>query len=132
MAKYKLTEEYDDILEQLLARESELKYITDNGVAVGIVASETEKKKGGNLVYADCRKVSEMYRLFTPFDFIITVYEPNCMHLSPNQMKVLVFHELLHVGAERTDKDEVKLSIRAHDFEDFRIIVKRFGEDWNM
>lgn len=131
MAKYKLTEEYNSILEQLLANEADLQYITENEVAVGIVSSEKEKKKGGNLVYADCRKVPDIYSLFAPYNFIITVYEPNCMHLSPDQMKVLLFHELLHVGAERTEEDEVKMFLKAHDFEDFKIIVERFGANWD-
>lgn len=124
--KYKKTNEYDEILKDLLTTESELSYITENGISVGIVAGNTKKMKGSATVYADCRKVPEMYRLFAPFDFIITIYEPSCRMFCDEQMRILIFHELLHIGVKNG-----KMFTRVHDLEDFKLIIDRYGVDWD-
>ena len=129
MTKLKLTEEYNDALSSLLKEEPALEYILKNEISVGIIASEAAKKNGGHLVCAECRKTSELCRLFAPYDFIITVYEPNCEGMTDAQIRTLLFHELLHIGVEEKD-DDIRTFTKAHDLEDFKIIIDRFGVDW--
>ena len=40
MGKYHITHDYDSLLDELLKVEERLAYISENGIAVGIVASE--------------------------------------------------------------------------------------------
>jgi len=130
MSKYHQTDEFNWILEDLLSNEPELDYILDYGISVGIIESKAKKSRGGATVFADCRKVSEMYSIFTPYDFLITIYEPNCKDFNDKQMRVLLFHELLHIGVEE-EKDKYRTYAKAHDLEDFKVIIEKYGVDWS-
>lgn len=130
MNKYYKTEIYDDILEDLLRREPELDYINDYGVSVGVVASKIKKKNRDKIVFADCRKVPDIYSLFIPYDFLITVYEPNCTEMTEDQARTLLFHELLHIGVSEAN-GKVLTYTRPHDLEDFKVIIQRYGVNWS-
>ena len=127
--RYQLTKDYNDILEDVLKNEPILEHISDAGIAVGIVASKVEKRKQGGIIYADCRKVPEYWKTFTPYDFLVTIYEPNCEGMNPDQLRVLMIHELMHIGVKPDDLG--KTFIRDHDLQDFRYIVETYGVDWN-
>ena len=131
MGKYHLTNDYNSILDELLKLEDAVQCIPEAGISVGVVASEVAKKESGGtrIVYADCRKVPAYWRTFTPYDFLITVYEPNCLGLDARQMQILFLHELLHIGVN--PKDPLKTYVRDHDFQDFRLIVERYGTAWD-
>lgn len=131
MGKYHLTNDYNSILDELLKLEDAVQCISEAGISVGVVASEVAKKESGGtrIVYADCRKVPAYWRTFTPYDFLITVYEPNCLGLDARQMQILFLHELLHIGVN--PKDPLKTYVRDHDFQDFRLIVERYGTAWD-
>lgn len=123
--------EYEDIAKNVIDSIEELQYISELDIKVGYVKSYEAKIKDGRVIYGDCRKVNEIFQCFIPFDFIITLYEPNIMLLSENQIKVLLWHELRHIGInERTLKTEYKLM--PHEVEDFHSILDRFGTRWNM
>jgi hypothetical protein len=42
----------------------------------------------------------------------------------------IILHELLHVGIDVGNDGEEKYSVKPHDFEDFRLLVERWGVDW--
>lgn len=131
MGKYHITHDYDSLLDELLKLEERLAYISENGIAVGIVASEVAKKKSGGTfrVHADCRKVPAYWRTFVPCDFLITIYEPNCAGMDIDQLRILLMHELLHIGVR--EDDPLKTFVRDHDLTDFRCIVDEYGRDWS-
>ncbi len=104
---------------------AEFEFIREWNVKIGYVISQ-EKKSGKKIVYADCRKVQEVFRAYLPFDFIITFYECNTGMLNENQLKVLMLHELKHIGM-----GERGLTIVPHDIEDFSSILSKYGLDWN-
>ena len=107
----------------------ELNFINDYEIKIGYVLCYEEKVKNGKMILADCRKVTNIYSAYIPFDFIITFYEPNICHLSENHKKVLMWHELKHIGInDKTLKTEYK--IVPHDIEDFYSITDRFGTRW--
>lgn len=81
------------------------------------------------MVFAQCEKVAEKYKWGIPCDFTITVFEPNVAKFNEAQLRVLLFHELLHIGVEFND-DGISFSVKPHDLEDFKLIVDRFGTDW--
>ena len=49
--------------------------------------------------------------------------------MSDEQMEILLYHELLHVGMDDTG-EEVKYIVNPHDVEDFRAVIDRYGIDW--
>lgn len=67
------------------------------------------------------------YKWGIPCDFTITIFEPNIIGFSEYQLRILLFHELLHVGY---DLEEDRKYIKPHDLEDFKIIIDEFGTDW--
>lgn len=94
-------------------------------IDIAFISCEKEKAKHGKVTLADCRKVPEMYSWCCPYDFMITVYEPNVSSLSDEQLRILLEHELLHVGR---DKDE--MYVRPHDYEEFKKIIDKYGLEW--
>jgi DNA-binding Lrp family transcriptional regulator len=113
------------LAEKIIKHFPEFNFIREFNIRIGYVVSQ-ERKQGEKITYADCRKVQEVYRAYLPYDFIITFYERNTGFLNENQLKVLIRHELKHVGIG------VKgLKVKPHDIEDFRDIITEFGLEWN-
>lgn len=121
-----IAEDIEDIGNKVILAMPELFVIREYGVKIGYVRSYERKTGKGREVLADCRKVTGTYTAYLPFDFIVTFYEPNTYHMTDNQKKILMLHELRHIGIG--DKG---LKIEPHDVEDFKDILIRFGMDWN-
>lgn len=112
------------LAEKVIRRFPELCYIHDCGIRIGYVVSH-ERKNGEKTVYADCRKLGESVRAYLPFDFLITFYEHNTGLLNENQKRLLMLHELSHIGIGQRG-----LRIKPHDVEDFSFILEKYGLDW--
>jgi hypothetical protein len=123
---YEVSEELRQLGEKVIAGMPELYVIKEFDVKVGYVLSYEAKKKDGKDIAADCRKVTGTYKAYLPFDFIVTFYEPNMSYMTENQKKVLMLHELKHIGI-----GERGLKIEPHNIEDFASILTRYGLDWN-
>ena len=126
MDSRRISDEYTEIGRQLIEEMPELQELKLADVQIVYLASEHTKKSNGKLVFGQCEKVPEKYKWGIPCDFTITIFEPNVVGFNEEQMKILIFHELLHVGIE-----EDKFVIRPHDLEDFKAIVQRYGIDWS-
>lgn len=120
-----LNEEYQSIAQELIDTEPELAYIKESDVTIVCLSSEHEKKTKEKIIFGQCEKVAEKYKWGIPADFTITIFEPNVVDFSLDQLRILIFHELLHVGI-----DGETLYCRPHDTEDFKTIITRFGVDW--
>jgi len=92
--------------------------------------------KDGHLVLGKCLKVSDLYREFAAFDFIILlnreVWEDS--GFTVDKKKALMDHELCHAAAVSNDDgavyDERERRVfrtRKHDIEEFNAIVQRHG-----
>lgn len=121
-----INEDYAKIGQDLIETEEALANLRGMPYTIIYLSSSHKKKSKGNAVLGQCEKVSEKNKWAIPCDFTITVFEPNCEGMSVNQIRMLIFHELLHVGA---DKDEPY--IKPHDLEDFKLIINRFGTQWS-
>ena len=120
----KQTHDYDELLENLTA---------DNILSecrIAVLTSDKKKTSNNGIVYADCRIVKEDFAWICPYDFLITVYEPNVKSMSEEQMKILFEHELMHCGVTYTPSGDIKCYIRPHDVQDFRVILEEHGVDW--
>ena len=57
------------------------------------------------------------------------MFEPNTERFTDDQLRILLLHELMHVGIEK-DGNEEKYRIVPHDVEEFKAIIERYGVDW--
>lgn len=103
----------------------EFAFIREYDIKIGYVMSQ-DKPAGSKVKYADCEKVKLKHQAWLPYDFIITFYEPNTETLSENQRKILMLHELKHIGI-----GEKGLKIEEHDIQDFAKILEGYGMHWN-
>ncbi|MDA8228735.1 MAG: putative metallopeptidase [Desulfitobacterium hafniense] len=126
LVDYEVADDLRVLGEKLISAMPELSVIRDYEAKIGYVRSYETKKDKGRQVNADCRKINGTYTAYLPFDFIVTFYEPNIYHMSDNQKKILMLHELRHIGI-----GERGFRIENHDVEDFRDILDRFGIEWN-
>ena len=124
------SEEYAEIATKLIRENKDLSWLADAQVSIGYMSSNRKKRHNGKETFADCRKISERDKKFIPFDFLITVYDPNVEGFTDEQMEILIYHELLHVGVEEKDDGSVRYFIVPHDIEDFSAVIERFGETW--
>lgn len=124
MDNREVSEKYANIGAELIETEPALEHLKN--VSIMYLASEHKKLGTGKIIYAQCEKVPTKYKWGIPCDFTITVFEPNVEGFSDEQLRILIFHELLHVGVE-----DDKLFIVPHDLEDFKLIVNRYGTDWS-
>jgi hypothetical protein len=117
----------DQILDNdaILDKYPELNIIREYNIQIGYIMSQ-EKPPGSKIKYADCEKVKVKHRAWLPYDFIITFYEPNTELLSDNQRKILMLHELKHIGV-----GERGFKLEEHDTEDFAVILERYGVRWD-
>lgn len=125
-----LNDEYSEIAQALIDSEDVLEYIRESQVSIVYLSSDLKKMDNGRIVHAQCEKVADKYKWGIPADYMITVYEPNVLGFTDEQMKILLFHELLHIHIEYQDGEE-KYTTNPHDLEDFKYIIDRFGTDWS-
>ena len=121
--------EYKKMGEELIRRVPELKWIKEARIKIAYLESTQKKNKNNKIVYADCRKPEEWVQVFCKYDFVITVYVDNCMGLTENQMRIVMWHELLHIGIDDGTLNPIYI-VNPHDVEDFRSIIDKFGIDW--
>lgn len=124
------SKEYKKLGEELIKKVPELQFIKEGKIKIAWLESTQKKNKHGGIVYADCRKLDEWMQVFAPYDFVITVYADNCMGLTENQMLIVLWHELLHIGIDCGTLDPIYI-VNPHDVEDFRSIIDKFGIDWS-
>lgn len=125
-----INERYAEIAAELIDKEKALWEIKDSHVSIIYLSSCAEKTHKGKIVYGLTEKVQEKYKWGIPCDFTITIFEPNVARFSEDQIRILLFHELLHIGIEFKEGDEEAYYTKGHDLEDFKLIIDRYGTDW--
>lgn len=121
---------YSAIGKRLIRRRPELAYIRNSAVRIAFLASDHEKTKDRRTIFGECEKIPEKYKWRLPYDFTITIFEPNVERFTGRQLEILILHELLHVGIE-VDGFEEKYYIEPHDIEEFYAIINQYGMDWS-
>lgn len=132
MDRRNINEHYAEIAAKLIERENALVDIANSQATIIYLSSDYAKTSKGNVVYGECEKVADKYKWGIPADFTITVFEPNCVGMTDEQIEVLLFHELLHVGIEFKEDGSERYFVAPHDLEDFKLIIDRFGTDWSV
>jgi predicted metallopeptidase len=131
MEHRQINKNYEKIAQELIENTAELEYIKKSNARIIYLESDSTKKNGTErLVLGECEKVASKNQWAISADFTITVYKNNCIGLSEEQIKILLFHELLHIGIDYgTDGGEI-YSVKKHDLEDFKVIIDKYGTDW--
>lgn len=125
-----LSERYAEMARELVSAEPLLWHIRGSRAAICFLSSDCSKMSKGRPVYGECEKVPARWRWAVPFDFAVTVFEPNCAGMAEDQIRILLLHELMHVGISLDKDGNEAYSIVPHDLEDFSAIVGRYGPDW--
>lgn len=131
MDKRTINEKYAEIGIDLIKTEEALVDILNSQATIIYLSSEHKKTSNGKVIHAECEKVSEKYKWGIPCDFTITVFEPNVEGMTDEQLRILIFHELLHVGIVFNSDGTESYNIIPHDLEDFKLIIDRYGTDWS-
>ena len=132
MENRSINEEYAEIASRIIEEEDELTDVANSHATIVYLSSDKAKKGKDKIIHAECEKIPDKYKWSIPADFTITIYEPNVATFTDEQMRILIFHELLHVGIKFTDDGQESYFIRPHDIEDFRYIINKYGLDWNI
>lgn len=126
-----IREEYAEMAKKIIDEEPLLTDIANSHATIIYLGSDNPKTAKGKTVCGEAEKVQDKNKWAIPADFTITVFEPNTAGFTEEQMRILLFHELLHIGIEFTEDGQEKYSIRPHDYEDFKTIIDRYGTDWS-
>lgn len=120
----KAGQRYQDAYNYVISHYEKFRFIEEFNIRVKLLESDKERVKGIRRIWADCTKLSEKLRAASDCDFIITFYK--CDVLSEDRLRILMYHEVLHMGYTK----DGKLKINPHDVEDFREIIEEHGVDW--
>lgn len=122
---------YTNIALELLMNEPSLQHIKESHAVIIYLESDYAKTSKGKLVFGQCEKIQDKYKWGIPADFTITVFEPNVQKFTEDQIRILLHHELLHVGIDKKADGSESYSIVDHDIEDFKLILDKYGTDWS-
>lgn len=127
---FKESDEYRDLAYAVIDAVPELWMIKQADIRLCFLESYKEKHDASNRILGQCIKVPDMYAELLSVDFIIVIYEPNVAGLSTNQKKILLWHELKHIGIRDTDGEPMYITV-PHDREEFDSIINRVGLYWS-
>lgn len=122
-------DDYARIGAELIQAEKSLNWIRETEVSIGFMSSNKAKVSNGKTVFGQCERVPDRYKAFIPYDFLITVYEPNVIDFTSQRIRILLHHELLHCGVNMNAEPTYK--VVPHDVEEFNEIIDRYGLDWS-
>lgn len=132
----KKSDYYQKIAEELIEKHPLLVHLkaAKQGAGLKIIYLESDKEKQSKLgpTYADYKKVSASERWAIDADFVITVYVLNVARLTEEQKKLLMLHELMHIGIKYDKQGELTPFIVPHSVQDFRYILEKYGLDWDQ
>lgn len=126
-----INNDYAEIADELIRNEYSLLHLLESRVKIIYLSSDYAKTSKGKLVFGQCEKVADKYKWGIPADFTITVFEPNVQKFTDDQIRMLLHHELLHVGIDKKADGSESYSIVDHDIEDFKLILDKYGTDWS-
>lgn len=124
---FRVDDKLKELAEQVMSERPDLKKLANPDCRIAYLRCD-KKTSHGRTVFADTEKVGEKAKTLAYVDFIITFYGPACAGLSEEKMKVLMIHELKHIGFEPGKP----FAIIPHDVEDFRDIIENYGMDWTV
>ena len=124
-----LSREYECLAEKVIDEHPDIQWIRKAGVSIGYLESDKAKTSAAGKVCGECFLVKDLYSCYCPHDFLIVIYLPNIARFTEEQMKILLYHELLHVDMH--EKNGIpKYRVSPHDVQDFEKVIRRYGTRW--
>lgn len=130
MDSRQINDKYAKIGQELIESEESLSDLRESEATIIYLSSEHEKTKQGKIILGECERIQEKYKWAVPCDFTITLFEPNIEDLTEEQLRIVILHELLHVGIRLDKEGNEEYYVVPHDVEDFRLLIDRYGIDW--
>lgn len=127
-----LSEEYTKIGHELIGEEEVLSDLYNSTASIVYLSSTQKKISHDKKIFAQCEKIPQKYKWGIPCDYTITVFEPNIEGFTDDQIRILIFHELLHIKIIFNNDGTETRMLRSHDLEDFKYIIDRYGTNWNL
>ena len=141
MNEYKENLQYAEIGQELIDTEDALEHIREHEIRIRYLESNKPAGKSKRVTLGKCMHIKEKARLVFEAlgwkkeeipDFCIVIYKERLHGFTTEQLRILIFHELLHIGVkEDSETGQVTLFSAKHDLEDFRYIIDTFGADWS-
>lgn len=100
------------------------------GGAIGFIMCDVTKTKNGKKILGTASKIPPKIQPFLDLDFLIVLDYAFWVHALEIQKRALLDHELCHCGYSEKDGEETA-KINPHDFEEFAVILTRYGL-WNL
>ncbi len=126
---YEPSDDLRDLAREVIAQNKDLCHLAVPELKIVYMYSDKEKFRNGKYVFADTEKINDKVKALINIDFIVTFYTKACEALDSEQLRILMHHELKHVGY---DAESGKCKIIPHDIEDFRDIISAHGMDWTV
>lgn len=122
---FEKSKDLEMLAKTVIEEHDDLKHLDNPSLRIVYMYCDKDKTSNGRKVYADTTKLNDKTKAVAGCDFIITFYKQVCATLDNEKMKILMYHELRHVGFK-----DGKFSIIPHDVEDFQSIVETHGMNW--
>lgn len=130
MDSRRINEHYAEIGRKLIESEPALEKVRYSEATIVYLSSEHERTSNGKIILGQCERIPDKYKWAIPCDFTITLFEPNLEGLTEEQIRIVILHELMHVGIREGREGNEDYYVVPHDIEDFRLILERYGIDW--
>lgn len=130
MEKRRINEKYAGIAANLIETEPLLSHIRAAEPDIIYLSSDNKKTSCGKAILGECEKTSSKNKWAIPADFQIIIYEPNIEGMTEEQIEILIYHELLHIGITNNGGTP-SYFINQHDVTEFKDIIDRFGTEWS-
>lgn len=129
MTEYRESDFVREIAEELIEKLPDFREIREAEPVIYYQESN-KRSRGARIIFGDCTKATDKMRAVVKCDYVITINMPNCEGFTMNQMRLLIYHELLHIDCKRDEDGNLTRRIRPHNLEDFHEVVDRFGTWW--
>lgn len=122
---------YENMAAELIDTEDCLIMLKSDDVRVVVIMSDKVLlDKNNKRIYADCEKIPAKFMWATDADVMITLYSPNIAVLNEDQKRIAMLRELMKINSDTTEGLK-KITIQDYDLKDFKLIVDRYGVNWD-
>lgn len=95
-----INEDYAAIANDLINEEPALSQLKDIDFTIVYLGSDATPTSNGRIIHGKCEKVPDKFKWGVPADVTITIYDGNVEDFTAEQLRILIFHELLHIGVD--------------------------------
>ena len=132
--EYAVSKEWQERAERIIDGSPDLWWIRNMGARICYMTSDEDKTIQDMTVFGECIRVRDLFKPLMPYEFLIVFYDINVRLAGMGEMEkdILTYHELLHCDFREKKDGEILWRCKRHDIEDFEVILKQYGMNWQM